>query len=201
MRKHVFIFAILLVTLGAVPAVFAGGNQETSEEAFLDRLETALANTEFTESEVQAIIEASGEFSWETAEGADAQAVARALAYAKRENADLEPGQQAELALELAQNAVRLEEENYEESVVAQATLEAVRSMLGQIEDWKSGDQSENLGEIVRNTVSSEARKAAKKQASDKQKAAETGQEKASSAVGDTPADGDSAGSAPVDKQ
>ncbi|MDZ7794456.1 MAG: hypothetical protein U5P10_12430 [Spirochaetia bacterium] len=200
MKKHVFIFAILLVTLVAVPAVFAGGNQETSEEAFLDRLETALENTEFTESEVQAIIEASGEFSWEPAEGADAQVVARALAYADRENADLEPGQQAELALELAQNSVRLEEENYEESVVAQATLEAVRTMLGQIEEWKSGDQTENLGEIVRNTVSNEARNAAKRQASEQKKAADAGEEKAASAVEDSPAGGSASATSNADR-
>ncbi|MFW6362175.1 MAG: hypothetical protein ACOC2R_10530, partial [Spirochaetota bacterium] len=98
MRTHVLIITTLLITLMAVPAVFAGGNQETSEDAFLDRLDTALENNEFTESEVQAIIEAAGEYSWETAEGADAQAVARALAYARNENGDLEAGQQAELA-------------------------------------------------------------------------------------------------------
>lgn len=201
MRKQILIFTILLIALLAVPAVFAGGNQETSEDAFLDRLETVLENSEFTESEVQAIIEAAGEYSWEAAEGANAQSVARALAYAQSENADLEPGQQAELALELAQNAARLEEENYDEAVVAEATLEAVRSMQEQIEDWKSGDQSENLGEIVRTTVSSEVRKAAKKQASDQQKSAETGREKASSAVGKTPSGDNSSGTAPVDAQ
>ena len=196
MRTHVLIFTTLLITLMAVPAVFAGGNQETSEEAFLDRLETALDNNEFTESEVQAIIDAAGEYSWEAAEGVDAQTVARALAYAKSENADLETGQQAELAHELAESAARLEEENYEESVVAEATLEAVRTLQTQIEDWKNGDQSENLGEIVRNTVSSEARKAAKKQSADKEKSSETGKEKAASAVDETPA-----GNAPVDTQ
>lgn len=197
MRTHLLIFTTLLITLMAVPAVFAGGNQETSEDAFLDRLETALENSEFAESEVQAIIEAAGEYSWEAAEGANAQAVARALAYARNENVDLEPEQQAELAHELAENAARLEEDNYDESVVAEATLEAVRTLQGQIEDWQSGDQSENLGEIVRNTVSSEARKAAKKQASGQQKSAEEdGKEKASSAVDETPA-----GNAPVDSQ
>ena len=154
MRTHVLILTTLLITLVAVPAVFAGGNQETSEDAFLDRLETALAHSEFTESEAQAIIEAAGEYSWEATEGADAQAIARALAYAQREKVDLEPGQQAELAHELAKNAARLEEENYDEAVVAEASLEAVRTLQGQIEDWKSSDQSENLGEIVRNTAS-----------------------------------------------
>jgi len=67
------------------------------------------------------------------------------LAYAQRENVDLEPGQQPELAHELAENAARLEDENFDKAAVAEATLEAVRSLRGQIEDWKNGDQSEKL--------------------------------------------------------
>lgn len=171
---------------------------EASDGDFPGKLETALVNSDFSQEEAQEIAEAARELSWEEAENADPEVVARALSLAKKEDAELEPDQNAELALELAQNAVRLENENYEETVVAQATLEAVRTMLGQIEEWKSGDMSENLGEIVRSTVSTEAKKAAQKRASEN-KEAETGKDKASEATSGTPAE-DTSGSSDSDR-
>ncbi len=184
MRRNVIVISLILAAC-VVPALIAGGAQEKGEQDFSARLETALANSDFNEEEAQAIAEAVASRSSGNVEEADAEVVARALGLAKEEDADLDSEENAELALELAQNAVRLEEENYEETVVAQATLKAVRSLLGQIEEWKSGDKSENLGEIVRSTVSTEAKKAAQTRTSEK---SIKGKEKASEATSDTPA-------------
>ncbi|MDZ7794518.1 MAG: hypothetical protein U5P10_12750 [Spirochaetia bacterium] len=189
MKRNLFVIAIILGTMMVTPAIFAGGAQEASDGDFPGRLETALVNSDFNSEEALDIAEAARELSWEEAENADPEVVARALSLAKKENAELDPEQNAELALELAQNAVRLENENYEDAVVAQATLEAVRTMLGQIEEWKSGDMSENLGEIVRSTVSTEAKKAAQKRASEN-KGVETSKDKTSEATSGTPAEG-----------
>ncbi len=188
MKRCGIIITLLVSVVLLTPAVFAGGAQESGQEDFLSRLETALANSQFTEEEAQAIIDRAGQFPWENAKEADAAMVARALSLTKERQAELKPEQEAELAHELAQNAVRLEAENYEQTVVAQATLEAVRSMLDQIEVWKESERTENLGELVRSTVSIEARKAAQKRASRQQKA-ETGREKASEATEGTPAE------------
>lgn len=171
----------------------AEGVQEA--EDFSAKLEAALAKSDFSEEEARAVAESvrarigdAGEGENES-ENADPEVVARALGLAKNENAELDAEQNAELALELAQNSVRLKEENYDKTVVAKATMNAVRDMLGQIKEWKSGDMSENLGEMVRSTVSTEARKAAQKQSSDKaasgkaDTAAESGEKKASEAA------------------
>ena len=193
MKRNKILITALMIALVGVPVVFAAGAQEATDESFTERLVTALSNSGFTQEEVQAIIDSADEAEWEAVEVARAESVARALSLAKDQEADLDPEQNAELALELAQNTIRLESENYEDTVVAQATLEAVRSMLGRIEQWKSGDQSENLGEIVRERVSTEARKAAQKQASEQKKSAEEGKSKGSQAVDETPA-GDTPG-------
>ncbi len=202
-QKIAGITAILLVA--AVPFLFAGGSQEataeTGPEDFSTRLETALANSDFSEEEAAEIAETVRSRSGGEAEEADAEIVARAIGLAKRENADMDAERSGELALELARNSVRLREENYGDEVVAEATLEAVRSMLGQIEEWKSGDGSEKLGEIVRSTVSSEVQKATQKRASDKaaEGKSKTGKGKASEAASGSPA-GDNPGSSTADR-
>ena len=188
MKHNRILITVLMIALVGVPTVFAAGAQEATEESFTDRLDTALSNSSFTQEEVEAIIDSADEAEWESVENAHAEAVARALSLTKDQEADLEPEQNAELALELAQNTIRLENENYEDTVVAQATLEAVRSMLSRIEQWKNGDQTQNLGEMVRQSVSSEARKAAQKRASEQKKSAEEGKSKGFKAVEETPA-------------
>ena len=188
MKHNRILITVFMIALVGVPTVFAAGAQEATEESFTDRLDTALSNSSFTQEEVEAIIDSADEAEWESVEGAHAEAVARSLSLAKDQEADLEPEQNAELALELAQNTIRLENENYEDTVVAQATLEAVRSMLSRIEQWKNGDQTQNLGEMVRQSVSSEARKAAQKRASEQKKSAEEGKSKGAQAVEETPA-------------
>ncbi|MCF7915892.1 MAG: hypothetical protein K9L66_12055 [Spirochaetaceae bacterium] len=198
MRLNKILITTMMIALVGAPVVFGAGAQEASDESFTERLDTALRNSGFTQEEVEAIIDSADESEWEAVEGGHAEAVARALSLAKDQEADLDPEQNAELALELAQNTIRLENENYEDTVVARATLEAVRSMLGRIEQWKSGDQSENLGEIVRERVSTEARKAAKKQASEQKKSAEEGKSKGSQAGDETPA-GDTPGTSATD--
>jgi hypothetical protein len=175
MKRNVMLISALMIALVAVPAVFAGGNQE-AEGDYPAQLETALENNGFSEAEAQDIAAATRDLDWEDGQEADPEIVARALALAEQEGEELSPEEHAELGLELARNAVRLAaEEGHDQSVVAKATLEAVRKMLGQIEDWKNGDGSENLGETVRRTVSSAARKAARQQAEKQTKSGETG--------------------------
>ncbi|MCF7929137.1 MAG: hypothetical protein K9L68_10090 [Spirochaetales bacterium] len=191
--KRNFVFPVVLMTVMVlfVPGVFAGGAQEAADQNFSARLESALEESEFNEEEAEAIVDSVDEGSWEEVGTADPQIVAQALGYARSEGIDLETGKNGLLALELARNALRLEkEENREKTVVAQATREAVRTMLGQIEDWKNGELAGNLGEIVRSTVRTEARKAAQERASQQNKGKETASEaKAGTPAGDTPAE------------
>ena len=168
MRKTITIILALGILFVGVPSVFAAGVQEAPEDTFIDRFENALRNSNFTEEEVEAILESTDDLSWERAEGADAEVVVQALSFARDEQADLDAEENAELALALAQNAARLQDENYDEEVVSQTILEAVRNQLAVIEEWKESDKSEQLGELIRSGVSTEAQKAAQEQKSDK---------------------------------
>ncbi|HDQ14801.1 MAG TPA: hypothetical protein ENN41_08300 [Sediminispirochaeta sp.] len=173
-NKLTFISIVLFVSLGLASG-FAGGAQEAQGD-FLSRLDTALENSGFSEKEVQQIIDAAGTRDWEGAEEADAELVAEALQLAKAERTELNAEQNAELALELALNATELRKENYDQSVVAQTIMNTVRNMIRQINEWKSGEGEENLGRMIRNTVRTEARKAAQSQ---EQKKGETARESA----------------------
>ncbi len=154
---RLFVFASIVALVG-VGALAAAGTQEGD---FLPRLETALNQSDLSEEEVQEIMSSAEELSWDEARQADPQLVAEAITNANAQNEELSAEDQAEFGLEIARNAQALQEEGYERSEVSRSVLKAVQTMQGQIEDWKSGDKSENLGEIVRSTVRSEARKAA----------------------------------------
>lgn len=172
--------AIIVLTLATllVAPMFARGNQEVD---FLAKFETALGDEGFTEEEAQAIAEAARSHDWSEAEASDPELVAAGIARARDEGAELAPDENAELALELAENAVALREEGYESSEVAQATLEAVTQLQDQIREWRDGDQEEPLGDIVRETVGESAREAAR------ERAAASGREEGESARENVP--------------
>lgn len=168
MRKTITIILTLAIILVGVPSVFAAGVQEAPEDTFIDRFENALRNSNFSEEEVEAILESANDLSWERAEGADAEVVVQALSLAREEQAELDAEENAELALSLAQNASRLQNEGYDEEVVSQAVLEAVHNQLDVIEEWKESEKTEQLGELIRPGVSTEAQEAAQEQELDK---------------------------------
>ncbi len=168
MRKTIIIILALAILLVGVPSVFAAGVKEAPADTFIDRFEIALRNSIFTEEEVAAILKSANDLSWEKAEGADAEVIVQALRIARDEQANLDAEENAELALALAQNAARLKNENYDEEVVAKTIREAVQNQLAVIKEWKASDKSEQLGELIRSGVSTEAQKATQEQKSGK---------------------------------
>ena len=166
---------IVAMALILVAPAFARGEQEVD---FLAEFEGALEDEGFTEEEAQAVAEAARSHDWSDARASDPELIAAGIARAREEGAELSPEKNAELALELAENAVALREEGYESSEVAQATLQAVTELQEQIRTWQDGDQEQPLGEIVRDTVSETAREAARERtAASGRDEAESGQE------------------------
>lgn len=93
------------------------------------------------------------------------------LAGGSQEESDLEAelvdalqdeGLTEEEAKAVAEAAAELENEGFSRSEVATATLDAVDELQSQIQDWQEGElDSENLGNVVKNTVSDAATAAA----------------------------------------
>jgi len=143
--------------------VFGGGvslwGQETNKPStFVEELSSLLGDRGWTEEEVSRLVDAAKELNWEGAEDAGPEVVALALEFGKKEEADMEPLEQAQLALELALTAVEMESMGYDERSVARVALNGVRDMLSEIQSWREGGGEGNLGEMIRNRLSNEVR-------------------------------------------
>lgn len=173
--KTTKLFFMIGIGLLVSSTIFAGGRSETAGGDFAERLETALESADFTVEEAEAVRSAIENREFGELEAADAQLVARALVLAREEQNDLDPDENAELALELARNTLQLRQENYDSTEVARATMDAVRAMHQDIERWQSGEMEEPLGEMIRNQVRNQVREVARKQGQEKaaEKAAE----------------------------
>jgi len=149
--------------------VFASGSgvilfaQETAETPpFVDELTALLESRGWSEEEVFNLAEAAKELEWEQAEGADPEVVALALELGKKQEATMEPLEQAQLALELALTAVEMESLGYNERVVARAALNGVRDIVSDIKNWKQTGKQGNLGELIRNRLRNEVHTASR---------------------------------------
>ncbi len=156
MNVRMIIFGLLAIAM-ITPGAFARGAQEPD---FPSQLRSEMVAAGFSESEAAAVIDADDDLDWQSARGSDPALIAQALRRAKDEEPELESLEQALLALELARTAVELESEGLDDRDVAVATLSSVSELVTQIRDWKAlpdEEREENLGEIVRHTVSGNA--------------------------------------------
>lgn len=170
---RVLFFGALILVL-ATP-LFARGAWEVD---FPAEFEEALLAEGFSEEDAQAIAEAARSHDWSNGESADPELIAAAIAQVRADGAAMTPDQSAELALQLAESAVALEDEGYRDSEIAEATLNAVQILHGQIQAWQESGGDEILGEIIRDTVRDEVIAVAEERGDDETPAA-----------GETPAD------------
>jgi hypothetical protein len=111
---------------------------------------------------------------WDEVERADSEMVGYALSYGYRkgEVADPEVAQtRVQLAYELALAGLEMERNGYDPQAVAKAAANGVRSAMAQVQNWKETGRTENLGQLIRNTVRTSVRQetAQRSNAKDKQ--------------------------------
>ena len=154
MKRLIAAIAISLF-LFATGTALGQSEAEDAPPQFVEDLAALLEGGEFTGEEIAALVTAAQELDWEGAEAADPAVVALALEMSESENGekDLEPLEQAQLALELALTAVEMENEGYEQRVIARAAIEGARQITARIQEWKREGEPEELGERIRNTV------------------------------------------------
>lgn len=169
MKKRVGMVRGILVVAFTLAFTFGFGvpllGQETGDTPpFIEELSGLLEGRGWSAEDVARVVEAAKTLDWEGAEGADPEVVALALELGKREEADMEPLEQAQLALELALTAVEMESLGYGERSVARAALNGVRNILSDIRSWKEGGREGNLGELIRNHLRNEVLSAGRSQ-------------------------------------
>ncbi|MFW6139320.1 MAG: hypothetical protein ACOC7U_09115 [Spirochaetota bacterium] len=152
--KNIISAAVVVVfMLGAVTVTLG---QQEENPPFIEELSALLSEKGWSEQEVNNLVEAAQELEgWEDAEEADPEVVALALELGKNEDQQMEPLEQAQLALNLALTAVEMNQLGYNERAVARAALNGARDTIAEIQTWKSEGKPGSLGELVRENVRS----------------------------------------------
>lgn len=153
---------ICALALAAGTAGFAPAQDGLEQEpAFVQKLTRMLEEQEgWSGQDVAALATAARDLDWEGTDAADPAVVALALRLGEQEAEEMEPLDQARLALELALVAVEMESLGYGEREVARVTLNGVRDALGEIQGWqREGREGRNLGLLVRNRIRTQLRK------------------------------------------
>jgi len=162
-KSMVLLFTFILFSTIGTPLLFSQENTNNtnhSQASFFEELSSLLISNGWDITEVSILIEEARKFEWKEAEKADPEVVALALSLGKKEGIDLEPMEQAQLALEIALTAVEMESMGYTERVVARTALNGIRNMLLDIQDWKREGKKGKLGEIIRTRMREQIRTA-----------------------------------------
>lgn len=164
-RKSIWMVrGILCLTLTLAFTHYSGipllGENTEDTPTFVKNLSGLLRERGWSADDISRLVEAAKALDWEGTEGAEPEVVALALEFGKREEAGMEPPEQAQLALELALTAMEMESLGYKERTVARAALNGVRNILTDIRRWREGGREGNLGELVRNRLRNEVRAA-----------------------------------------
>jgi hypothetical protein len=129
--------------------------------AFVQELTRMLEEQEgWSGQEVAALAAAARDLDWEGTEAADPEVVALALQLGEREAVEIQPRDQARLALQLALAAVEMESLGYREREVARVTLNGVRDALGEVQARLRERREADLGQLARNRIRNQLRKA-----------------------------------------
>ncbi|MFP3958840.1 MAG: hypothetical protein ACLFUX_01605 [Spirochaetaceae bacterium] len=153
MRRMIGLVLILVLLPAGLSLVAQTTDEEEEQPQFVEDLAALLEEGSYSGEDVAALVTAAQGLDWEQAGDADPAVVALAMELSAREDNEMEPLEQAQLALELARTAVEMENAGYDDRVVARAALEGAREVTGQIRAWKQEGGGEQLGERIRNTV------------------------------------------------
>jgi hypothetical protein len=143
MRKGMLILGMIVAVLVALP-VIADELEDGQRPVFVDELMSLLQQEQWNASQIRELLAAADRLDWDGTDSADPAVVALALQLGHQE---LEAGEQAIMALDLALTAVQMQALGYDERTVARAVLRGVRDAMADVRDdtRTSGDQSFGL--------------------------------------------------------
>ena len=127
MRKRLFVLVLTAVLLAGAN-VLAEEQNDAERPPFVEQLLGLLQQEGWSPAEIRELVAAADEIDWDGTEPADPAVVALALELGRQQ--DLEPGERALMALELALTAVEMEALGYDDRAVARAALRGVRDAM-----------------------------------------------------------------------
>ena len=182
---------VMLLIMMMMASGFGLSAQEASAvpvdaPAFMVQLALNLQERGWSEEDIGQMMIQARLMDWDEVELADPEMVGYALSYGYRKGGEVDPElaqTRVQLAYELALAGLEMERNGYEPQAVARAAANGVRDAMAQIQNWKETGKSENLGQLIRNTVSNSVRQetAQRSNAKDKQN---MGQSQSSGGVG-----------------
>lgn len=159
-------YGVIVLVIGLSLMIGSPLWSEEDQSEFVNQLIVLLQDEGWTAGEVRDLV--SQEVDWEHAEGANPDVVALGLQYARSENEkmELEPMEQALLAIELAQATIEMEAVGIGELSIAMTALDGVRDILTDIQAFRSGELTgKELGETIRTTMRDRMKTATRKHA------------------------------------
>ena len=176
MRK---IFAMLMIVMVMISG-FALYAQEApafsvDTPAFMVQLALNLRQRGWSEEDIGQMMVQARLMDWDEVDRADPEMVGYALSYGYRKGEAVDPElaqTRAQLAHELALATMEMERNGFEPQAVAKAAANGVRDAMAQIQNWKEAGKSENLGQLIRNTIGNSVKQEVtqRSNAKDKQK-------------------------------
>ncbi|MFW6182001.1 MAG: hypothetical protein ACOC8N_09645 [Spirochaetota bacterium] len=171
LRGMLILLCALALAAGPAGAALAQDGQDQAQAfeqgsqdrvpAFVQELTRMLEGQEgWSGQDVAALATAARDLDWDGTENADPAVVALALQLGKQEAEEMEPLDQARLALQLALVAVEMESLGYGEREVARVALYGVRDALGEMQAILRERGEADLGLLIRNRIRSQLRNA-----------------------------------------
>lgn len=161
-------YEIIVLVIGlALMVGFPLWSQVEERPEFASDLLDLLVDGGWTPEQLREL--AAQDVDWKQAEGADPEVVAMALQFARNEDEEMEPMEEALLAIELALAATEMEAVGIGKLTIAITALEGVRDILTDIQAFRSGDlMGKELGETIRTRMRERVRVAARVHARDR---------------------------------
>jgi len=143
--------------------------------AFMVQLALNLRQRGWSEEDIGQMMVQARLMDWDEVDRADPEMVGYALSYGYRKGEAVDPElaqTRAQLAHELALATMEMERNGFEPQAVAKAAANGVRDAMAQIQNWKEAGKSENLGQLIRNTIGNSVKQEVtqRSNAKDKQK-------------------------------
>ncbi len=166
---------VILVASGSALYAQDGPVFPVDTPAFMLQLALNLRQRGWSDEDIGQMMVQAQLMNWDEVKRADPEMVGYALSYGYSkggEVADPEVAQtRAQLAHELALATMEMERNGYDPQAVAKAAANGVRDAMAQVQNWKETGRTENLGQLIRNTVRTSVRQetAQRSNAKDKQ--------------------------------
>lgn len=157
MRRYVkFVIPAALMLAFGLP--LHAQNVQAGEPQLVQALVAQLEQNGFGTGEGTAIAQAATSLNWSGTEGASPQVIALALEFAHQNNPSITPGEQAQLALQVALAAAEMHAAGVDERSTAVVALNAVRTMLQEMQQLRTQNQTSEVGLTIRNSVANAVR-------------------------------------------